>query len=135
MRGSKVKLEIERVASPQPAVLDGVVRDQTSNPIPGVIVAVRDEVTKREVTAVTDVNGAFTIASLNDGIYRVEVTLEGLKPARIEHLQMKASEVTHANVVLRAETTETITVGAIAVAPSDGISATYSQELINKLPL
>jgi len=135
MRGSKVKLEIERVANSQPAVLDGVVRDQTGNPIPGVIIAVHDEVTKREVTAVTDVNGAFNIASLNDGIYRVEVTLEGLKPAKIEHLEMKASEVTHASVVLRLDPTETITMGAIAVQPSDGISATYSQELINKLPL
>jgi hypothetical protein len=84
------------------------------------------------------VNGAFNVMSLNDGVYRVDVILEGLKPARIEHLEMKSSEVTHASVVLRLDTTETITVGAIGPDPlmmNDGISTTFSHELINKLPL
>lgn len=136
---SRVELQIERVVTPQPAVLSGVVRDEDGSPIPGVTIAVRDEASKREIAAVTDVNGAFNIASLDDGRYRVEVTLEGFKPARMEHLQLKASEVTHASVALRLNaTTTTIIVGAIAPDPmmmmNNGVSTTFSQDFINKLP-
>ncbi|HVR40948.1 MAG TPA: carboxypeptidase-like regulatory domain-containing protein, partial [Thermoanaerobaculia bacterium] len=93
--GSSVKLEIERVAAQQPAVLTGVVREnEGGNPLPGVSVKVRNEATAREITAVTDVYGEFTIASLDDGMYRVEVTLDGLEPATMEHVPLKASEVT-----------------------------------------
>jgi hypothetical protein len=136
MRGSRVELKIERVATPQPAVFYGVVREAGS-PLPGVTVAVRDEASKREITAFTDGDGAFRFASLSDGLYRVEVTLEGFKPARMEHLQLKANEVTHASVAMRLDLTDTIMVGALAADPlmlSHGISTTFTQDFINKLP-
>jgi hypothetical protein len=135
--GSRVKLEIERVATPQPAAFTGVVRDEWGTPIPGVTIAVRDEAASRELTAVTDVNGAFNIASLNDGLYRIEVTLVGFRPVTMEHLQLKASEVTHARVALRLDaTTTTITVGAIAADPmvNDPLTTRFSQDFINKMP-
>lgn len=135
--GSRVKFKIERLATPQPAVFTGVVRDEGGTPLPGVTVAVRDEAATCEFTAVTDVNGAFNIASLKDGLYRIEVTLAGFRPARMEHLQLKASEVTHASVALRLDATTTITVGAIAEDPmmiSDGIGMRFSQDFINKMP-
>jgi hypothetical protein len=136
-QGSRIELEIERVATPQPAIFDGVVGDEAGNPIPGVSIVVQDEASKCEITAVTDVNGAFNIASLNDGVYRVDVTLQGIKPARVEHLQLKAGEVTHANVAMRFCTTEAITVGAIAedwMTMNSGVSTTFSQDFINKMP-
>jgi len=137
-RGSKVKLQVERIATPQRAVFDGVVREQSGGLLPGVTVVVQDETTKRQFTAVTDSNGAFSIASLNDGLYRVEVLFEGFKPARIEHLELKASEATHASVSLRVDVSESITVGAIGPDPlalNEGISTTFTQDFINKLPL
>ncbi len=138
-RGSKVKLEIERIATPQPALFDGVVRTQSGDPLPGVTVVVQDETTKRERSAVTDSNGAFSIASLSDGIYRVEVTLEAFQPAKIEHLELKASEATHASVALRLDSSVTVTVGIIVTTDPletrDGISTTFTQDFINKLPL
>jgi hypothetical protein len=135
--GSKVRLQIERVTAPQPAVFTGVVRDSESVPIPGVTIDVEDESTKRLLTTTTDVDGAFTLASLSDGVYRVRVTLSGFKPVTIEHLQLNASEVTRATVTLRIEAGETITVGAIAVNPGDSISSstTFTQNFINKLPM
>jgi hypothetical protein len=136
-RGSRIELKIERVATPQPAVFDGVVRDQDGAPLPGITVAVRDEASQRELTAITDGNGAFHFASLSDGLYRVEATLEGFKPARMEHLQLKAGEVTHASVAMRFDMTEAIMVGAIAPdsAMTDyGVSTTFTQEFINKMP-
>jgi hypothetical protein len=114
-----------------------VVRDETGSPIPGVTIAVRDEGSNRQIMEFTDVNGAVSMASLNDGIYRVDVTLDSFGTARIEHLQLKASEVTHASVALRLNTMGTIIVGAVAPDPmslENGISTTFSQDFINKLP-
>jgi hypothetical protein len=135
-RGSRVKLEIERVAATQRAVFTGVVRDQTGIPLPGVSISVRDEATNgAEIKAVTDVTGTFTIADLHDGIYRVEVTLSGFKPARIEHLELKGSEVAHARVALRMDAAIMITVGALApMITNDAGTTTISQELLNRLP-
>jgi carboxypeptidase family protein len=133
--GSKVKLEIEHVTQQQ-AIFTGVVADESGNPLPGVTVLVRDEALRREITAVTDANGMFTIASLNDGLYRVEVTLNPFRSAVLEHLPLKQDDVTHARVTLQLEVPEEIVVGAIAVDPlANGISTTFSQDLINKLPI
>jgi len=135
--GSRVKLEIERVATSQPAVFTGVVRDEAGSPIPGVTIAVRGETATRELTAVTDVNGAFNITPLDDGLYRVEVTLAGFRQAKMEHLQLKASEVTHASIALRVDTTVRITVGGIASdlqMMDGGVGVRVTQDFINKLP-
>jgi hypothetical protein len=136
--GLSVKLEIERVATPQPAAFTGVVGDESGNPIPGVTIAVRDEASARELTVVTDVNGAFTITSLSEGLYRIEVTLAGFKTTKLEHLQLKASEVTHASVALRPDVTDTITVGAIApdlMMMEGGTGVRLSHDFISKLPI
>jgi hypothetical protein len=131
-RGSTVTIEIERAATPQPAAFTGVVVDPAGNPIAGVTIRVWSEVTKRE--AVTDAKGAFTIAALNDGIYRVEVTLAGFTPARMDHLELKAGDVTHARVALRIDTSTVIIMGAIApMNPAPG-TTTVSQDVLRKLP-
>jgi hypothetical protein len=133
IHGSKVKLEIERVATPQPAVLAGVV--DYGGPLPGVTITVRNEASKRELTTITDAKGAFSVTSLDDGLYRVEVTLAGFTSATMEHLQLRASEVTHANIALRNDSF-TITVGALAADPmvNDALTTRFSQDFINKLP-
>jgi hypothetical protein len=135
--GSNVELKIEQAATPQAAVFGGVVRDEGGYPLPGVSIAVRDEASQCEITAVSDVNGAFTIASLNDGMYRVEMTLDGFNPARIEHLQFEAGKVTHASVALQVDPS-TVLMGVIMVEPTtqnNGMSMTFTQDFINKLPL
>ena len=134
IHGSKVKLEVERIATPQPAVFTGVV-DIGGETFAGVTVTVRDEASKRELTTITDRKGAFKISSLDDGLYRVEVTLAGLASATMEHLQLRASEVTHANIALRSDLM-TVTLGGISVEPvtMDATSTTFSQQIIKKLP-
>jgi len=136
-RGSDVTLRIEQITAQRLARFDGVVRDRSGIPLPGVTVTVQDETTKRELTAVTDVNGAFNIGWLNDGLYRVEVTLEGFTPATMEHLELKSTEVTHASVSLRLQAVEMgiIVITADPLETRDGISTTFTQDFINKLPL
>lgn len=134
MKGSKVKLNIEQVATSQPAVFTGVVR-QAGVSLPGVTISVRDEATKHEAAVVTDVNGDFTIGALSDGIYRIDVVLPGFTSATMEHLELKAGEVIHASVDLRTDTADTITVGAIAPMISmDAGKTTISRYLLDKLP-
>src|SRR5437763_488881 len=77
----------------------------------------RDEVSKREVKAVADANCAFKFVCLNVSNYRVEVILAGVKPVTMEHLELKASAVTHVSVALRLDTAETIIMGGISVDP------------------
>jgi protocatechuate 3,4-dioxygenase beta subunit len=133
LKTSSVTLKIERVAAAQRATFTGVVLDQAGTPLPGVTITVRDEATKREV--VTDAKGAFTIAALNDGIYRVEMTLAGFTPARMEHLELKAGEVTHASVALRMDTAEWIVMGGLApMIDTNPGTTTVSQDLLRKLP-
>lgn len=139
IQGSAVKVEIERVATAQRPVFSGVIRDEAGAPIPGVIIAVQDEASKCVLTAITDAQGAFNIASLTDGLYRVEATLVGFQPAIVEHLHLKASEVTHANVALRLDDTYMVTVGVLVFDPMTSnhditVSTTFSQDFINKLP-
>jgi hypothetical protein len=135
---SRIRLDVEQVTIPQQPAFTGVVRDETGNPIPGVTVVLRDEVLQRAFEAVTDVHGAFTIASLNEGTYRVEATLDGLTPAVLKHVSVHRNEVTRVQVTLAVELTESITVGAISVDPlmmNDGISTTFTQDFVNKLPI
>ncbi len=131
IHGSKVKLEIERVATPQPAVFTGVV--DFGGPLPGVTITVRNEASKRELRTITDAKGAFKIAALDDGLYRVEVTLAGFGSATLEHLQLKANEVTHASVALGSEGI-TITLGGLAIDPVTINGTTFSHDIIKKLP-
>jgi hypothetical protein len=134
IHGSKVKLEIERVATRQPAVFAGVV--DFGGPLPGVTITLRNEASKRELTTITDAKGAFRITSLDDGLYRVEVTLAGLASATMEHLRLKASEVTHANIALRIEDKVTVTMGEVVTVPvtMNRASNTFSEQIIKKLP-
>ena len=131
-------LDIEHLTTRQQASFAGVVRDESGDPLPGVTVSVRDEATRLELTAVTDENGTFALTSLSDGLYRVEVLLPGFKPLVREHVPMKQGEVARAQVTLRVNVTETITVGLIVVDPMRATSATgttFSQEHLNKVPI
>lgn len=137
-RGSRVELDVERVAALQQAAFAGVVRDETG-PLPGVSIRVRDERTRRETLTTTDEQGAFTIAAIGEGTYRVEMTLAGFEPAVIEHVAVKPGEVTRARVTLRFDQALTVMVGAIMVEPTNltnpGMSTTFSQEFIANLPI
>jgi hypothetical protein len=132
---SKVTLEVERSDGPQQATLAGVVRDESQTPLPGVTIVVRDELAKTEFTAITDVDGAFSITSLADSIYRVEVTLSGFNSVVVEHITLKQDETTRARVVLRINSTETVIVGAIAADPLMSNGFTITKDMIDKLPI
>ena len=133
VHGSTVNITLGHTAAPQPAAFTGVALMGNAQ-LPGVTVVLRDEATGRQFTAVTDTNGAFKFASLPDGTYTVELTLPGLEPAKIEHLELKSGVVTHANVTMRP----VMEMGIILLEPEpvrhDPLSTTFTQSFIDKLP-
>jgi hypothetical protein len=133
--GSQVKIAIERVAAAQPAVFAGVVRE-SDTALPGVTITIRDEITNRQTVAFTDANGAFSIPALTNGTYRVEITLSGLMPTTIEHLELKSGELTRASVTMQFTPMmgEVITVGVLAPMEMEPGKLTLTQQVLNKLP-
>lgn len=134
-RRSKVQIEVEQAAKAEYATFTGVVTGVDGIPLPGVTVMVRDEVSKHERAVVTDSHGTFALAPLNEGSYRVEVTLDGLKPAIVKHLALKKGEVARARVALLVD--GLVALGELAVdpSPSPAGSTTFTKELIDKLPM
>jgi hypothetical protein len=138
--GSKVKFKVTQVATARRAGITGVVTAAFSGPkeapLPGVSVTLRNETTKREVATETDANGIFTVASLDDGLYRMEVKLSGLKPAVVEHMQLKQNQIMRVEVSMQVQALmgEVITVST-NVGMRDGPTTTFSQDLVSKLPI
>ena len=138
-RGPEVKVRVEHSATRQAAMLTGVVSD-TSDPLPGVSIVVRNETTKSEVTATTDGNGAFSIAPLAHGVYSVVVSLAGFEPMIMEHLKLQTGELTQARITLvLAAGTGQITVTRPEREPgiemkNDGNVTTISTDFISKMP-
>ncbi|MEA2570222.1 MAG: hypothetical protein QOI24_2223 [Acidobacteriota bacterium] len=138
--GTKVKFTATQVATARRAGLTGVVTaafgDPKEAPLPGVPVTLRNETTKREVVTETDANGIFTFPSLDDGLYRMEVKLSGLTPAVVEHMQLKQNQIMRVEVSMQVQALmgEVIAVSTSTGMP-DGPATTFSQELINKLPI
>jgi hypothetical protein len=120
----------------QRAAFEGVVRDETGLPLPGVTVMLREHASQRTMTAVTDENGAFAISAVVAGTYRAELTLEPFLPVVIERFTMKPDEVTRATATLRLDQNATVTVGIVVEPPvNTGSSTTFSKELLDKLPI
>ncbi len=133
-RGSRVELAVEQAALSQKASFTGTVMFE-QNALPGVSVLIRNEATRSERTAITDANGAFTILPPEDGLYRVEMRLEGFRPAIIEHLELKAGAAATARVTMQFDTSATVVVGAVAEPQHEPLTTTFPESLISKLPI
>lgn len=134
VHGSEVKLTLGQAATFQAAAFTGVVV-LNGDLLPGVTVTLRDETSARTWTVVTDGSGAFTFLPLSDGRYRVDLTLEGVRSASIEHLLLTSGVATHANIALLPIPE----MGVITLTPEpvrhDPLSTTFTQSFIDKLPL
>jgi len=122
-------------ATSQTSSITGVVVVNQIGVVPGATITIRDQ-NKRELHAITDAEGRFAIGPLPEGLYRMEVTLEGFDSAVVKNFQVKPHEIALAHVVLRMKAVETITVGALA-APYGGdhtARTTFSKDELDRLP-
>jgi hypothetical protein len=139
-QASTAQLDVKRAAAAEGAVLEGTIVTEDGGPLPGVSINLRDESGKREFSVIADAKGAFALTSLPDSAYRLEVTLSGLLPLVLEHVPLKAGEVTRAHVIMRtAAATETMIVGQIIIpGPFDkntSTTTTFTQEWLRKVPM
>src|SRR5213592_2107674 len=70
---------VSAAAQVERASLTGSVKDQSDAVVPGATVTARNVATDVPSTAVTDAQGAYTIAALIPGGYIVEVELQGFR--------------------------------------------------------
>ena len=94
------------VAPPAPGTLRGVVTDGQGNPLPGVTVTVGGN--GRQLTAFTDINGAYIFGGITPGAYQVTAELSGFG-RRTRSVTVPAAGASVA-MYINAAVSETITV-------------------------
>src|SRR5215470_14707911 len=72
-------LPVAALAQHGTSAITGVVRDSSGKAVPGVAVVAVPERTGTSVPAVSDEQGAYRIAGLAPGAYRIEAALEGFE--------------------------------------------------------
>ncbi len=68
-------------AQVESGAITGTIRDTSGSAIPGATVRVVSERTRRAIETVSDQQGAYRVASLPPGTYRLETTLDGFEAA------------------------------------------------------
>lgn len=117
----------------------GTVSDPSSRVIPNAKVTVTDQATNVVHRTVSTTTGAFRVAALPQGLYRIEVTSPGFKPWIQAGIQLKASQVVTVYPVLSlaAETTTVEVKSGLAEVQIDkaNTSRQLSEATIQDAPL
>lgn len=91
----------------------GVVTDSTGAALPGVTVTVTNTQRGGSRTDVTDNQGRYRFSALPLGVYSLEASLQGFRPAKRDKMQVEAEKTSSADLTLGlAAATEAITVTA-----------------------
>jgi hypothetical protein len=106
--------------------------------VPGATVTVRDNTTGREVTAVTNSEGAFRFPNLEGGTYTVTVTASGFKTSVSNDVRLEIGRDFSLPVALEvggAEAVVNVTIGEEIVNSTDAtISRNVSRKQLEDLP-
>jgi hypothetical protein len=133
--------KVSRAAMPgKGSALKGVVMDPNGAVIPGVKVVLIDNKTKKKFTATTSDAGAFELAGLPHGVYRVEASWPGFQTLKMTYLAVGEDEAVRLDLTLDAESV-TVMVGLLAaddMTPAysrngNGVT-TFDEKRITKLP-
>jgi hypothetical protein len=121
------------------APLSGVAVDASGAPVPGAAVVVTNEATGITYTAVTSVQGTFTVPALQGGTYSVSVSLPGFKQVVLKGIKLLSATPVEVKAVLEVggvEETVTVEGGAPLVqTQSATISNTIESNAITNLPV
>jgi hypothetical protein len=118
----------------------GTVSDPSSGPLPGVTVEAIHVPTGTHYSTVSEAGGRFTIPNVRvGGPYKLTATLEGMKPAEVNNVQVSIGTTTEVPLNMRlTAVSESITVTA---RPDDvinpnhvGSSTTVAEKQIESLP-
>ena len=119
--------------------LTGVVVDSSGAVIPGADIAARNNATAGEFRTISAAGGAFTIPTLNPGIYTVTLSLMGFKTVVLPDVQLIAGQPAKVRVTLEVGgVQETVTVtGAAALVQTESatVETTISAKQLDTIPM
>ncbi len=119
--------------------LTGLVVDRSGAVIPGATIEARNNATSAVSTATSSSEGAFSIPSLNAGMYTVTVTLTGFKTFKAEKVELAPGAPASIRAELEVGTLEeTIVVAGgteLMQTSSPTVAKTMNANQIGKLPL
>jgi hypothetical protein len=126
------------LAQTESARLLGAVTDQSGAALPGATLTITDISTERAVTATADEDGAYSVAGLAPGRYRIEVTQGGFKTTRQE-VTLEVQQVATVNFSLEAGgVSEVVTVtgdAPLVESSTSAIGEAITGRQIVELPL
>jgi outer membrane receptor protein involved in Fe transport len=121
------------------ATLQGTVTDPQGAVVPNAKVTVRSRATGAERTAQTDADGAYQVASLQPGEYRVEVQAQGFQTQVVSDLGLEVARTVVQNFQLTVgSVTQEITVTSdapVIETATTSVGTVISQRTVQEIPL
>jgi hypothetical protein len=121
------------------ATLQGIVTDPSAGVVSNAKVTVHNQSTGVERTTTTDASGAYQVAALPVGTYRVEVRAQGFQTAVVNSLQLEVSQTVIQNFPLTiggASESVSITAEAPVVeTATTTVGQVINQKTVQEIPL
>jgi Carboxypeptidase regulatory-like domain/TonB dependent receptor-like, beta-barrel len=121
------------------ALLRGAITDEQGSIVPGAMVAVRNEATGEERATASDKVGAYLVASLPPGVYRIEVKAQGFKARVIKELRLEVAQTTIQDVRLAVgDLSEEIAILAeapVIASSTTSVGQVISERTVQEIPL
>lgn len=120
-------------------VIDGIVRDQTGQSIPGVtVVANSPSLIQKDQTVTSNAEGYYRLQLLPPGVYAIRFELQGFQTVQREGLIVSAGQTTTANISMTvAAVQESVTVkgeSPTVDTTSAKLGFTTSRDLVENVP-
>ncbi len=116
----------------------GTVNDNTGSALPGVTVTATNTETGLTRSALTELDGTYTLQLLPPGIYRVEAELSGLGKATRERVSVLLGLSSKTDLAINPSLAQEITVTAstpVVDATQSDLTSSVTQDQIENLPL
>src|SRR5712664_160894 len=117
----------------------GQVTDSTRGALPGATVTVTNTGTNAQRTAVTDIEGRFTVPNLPPATYQIRVELTGFQTAELKDVTLRNGEIARPAIVLGlanvAENGTVVGESPLLQTTNASVGQTISEKQIEELPL
>jgi hypothetical protein len=121
------------------ATLQGLVTDPQGAVVPNARVTVRSPATAVERTAQTDSEGNYQVASLQPGVYRIEVQAQGFQTSVVNNLSLEVARTVVQNFVLTVgSVTQEVTVSSdapVVETATTSVGTVINQRTVQEIPL
>jgi Carboxypeptidase regulatory-like domain len=121
------------------ASIQGTVTDATGAAVPNATVTVRNEGTGQERVAQSDAAGAYLVASLPVGRYRIEVKSSGMQTMALTGLDLSVGTTVRQDIALKiaasAETVEVTAAPPVVESSAVSVGSVVNQTTVQEIPL